>query len=59
MRRHAAPLGWKGVNVSASITPKIEGLFDLDIRIVEAGPAAAVLFEDTDDGCNTVKGSDC
>jgi FxLD family lantipeptide len=33
--------------------------FDLDITIIERSPAARVLFEDTDDGCNTIKGSDC
>jgi len=33
--------------------------FDLDVRIVEFGPVAAALLEDTDDGCDTVKGSDC
>jgi FxLD family lantipeptide len=33
--------------------------FDLDVRIVEAGPAAAMLLGITDDGCNTVAGSDC
>jgi FxLD family lantipeptide len=43
----------------ATATPLTGDGFDLDIRIVEAGPAAAMLFEDTDDGCNTIKGSDC
>jgi len=33
--------------------------FQLDVRIVEAGPAAAALLGDTDDGCDTVRGSDC
>jgi len=33
--------------------------FDLDVRIVESGPVAAVLMANTDDGCNTIKGSDC
>jgi len=33
--------------------------FQLDVRIVEAGPVAAALLEDTDDGCDTVRGSDC
>ncbi|MGQ0774866.1 MAG: FxLD family lanthipeptide [Pseudonocardiales bacterium] len=33
--------------------------FELDIRIVEAGPVAAALLEDTDDGCDTVQGSQC
>ena len=29
--------------------------FDLDVRIVEFGPVAAALLEDTDDGCDTVR----
>ena len=33
--------------------------FDLDVRIVEAGPAAAMMPGNTDDGCDTVRGSDC
>jgi FxLD family lantipeptide len=33
--------------------------FDLDVRIVEAGPVAAMLLGGTDDGCDTVQGSDC
>lgn len=33
--------------------------FQLDVRIVEAGPVAAALLGDTDDGCDTVRGSDC
>ncbi|MGH3886711.1 MAG: FxLD family lanthipeptide [Pseudonocardiaceae bacterium] len=33
--------------------------FDLDVRIVTAGPVAEALLSSTDDGCNTVKGSDC
>jgi len=32
---------------------------DLDIRIVTAGPVDAALLSSTDDGCNTVRGSDC
>jgi FxLD family lantipeptide len=32
---------------------------DLDVRIVESGDAVNALLGDTDDGCNTVKGSDC
>lgn len=32
---------------------------DLDVRIVESGEAVNVLLSNTDDGCNTVKGSDC
>jgi FxLD family lantipeptide len=33
--------------------------FDLDVRIVETGPVAAALLGSTDDGCDTVRGSDC
>ncbi|MGH3824655.1 MAG: FxLD family lanthipeptide [Pseudonocardiaceae bacterium] len=33
--------------------------FQLDVRIVEAGPAAATLLVDTDNGCDTVQGSEC
>ncbi len=33
--------------------------FQLDGRIVEIGPAAAALLGSTDDGCDTVRGSDC
>jgi FxLD family lantipeptide len=33
--------------------------FQLDIRIVEAGPVVAAVLGDTDNGCDTVRGSDC
>ncbi|MET7403469.1 FxLD family lanthipeptide [Dactylosporangium sp. NPDC005572] len=33
--------------------------FELDVRIVESGPVAAALLGSTDDGCDTVRGSDC
>ena len=33
--------------------------FQLDVRIVESGPVAAALLGDTDNGCDTVRGSDC
>lgn len=33
--------------------------FDLDVSIVEAGDAVSVLLCSTDNGCNTVAGSDC
>jgi FxLD family lantipeptide len=32
---------------------------DLDITVVTAGPVAAALLSSTDDGCDTVQGSDC
>ena len=33
--------------------------FELDVQIVTGGPVTAALLADTDDGCDTVKGSDC
>jgi FxLD family lantipeptide len=33
--------------------------FDLDVSIVEKGGAADVLLCSTDNGCNTLAGSDC
>ncbi len=33
--------------------------FQLDVRIVEAGPVDAALLGSTDNGCDTVRGSDC
>jgi FxLD family lantipeptide len=33
--------------------------FELDVQIVTEGPATAALLSSTDDGCDTVKGSDC
>ena len=33
--------------------------FELDVRIVESSPSVAALLGGTDDGCNTVRGSDC
>lgn len=32
---------------------------DLDVRIVTTGPVTAALLCTTDNGCNTVRGSDC
>lgn len=32
---------------------------DLDVRIVTTGPVTAALLSSTDNGCNTVAGSDC
>ncbi|MGH3831744.1 MAG: FxLD family lanthipeptide [Pseudonocardiaceae bacterium] len=32
---------------------------ELDVKIVTAGPVAAALLSSTDNGCNTVRGSDC
>ncbi|MEO7193468.1 MAG: FxLD family lanthipeptide [Pseudonocardiaceae bacterium] len=32
---------------------------DLDVKIVTAGPVVAALLSSTDNGCNTVRGSDC
>ncbi|MEU7982847.1 FxLD family lanthipeptide [Micromonospora sp. NPDC049081] len=33
--------------------------FELDVQIVTESPVAAALLGDTDDGCDTVRGSDC
>ena len=33
--------------------------FELDMQIVTEGPAAAALLASTDNGCDTVQGSDC
>ena len=33
--------------------------FELDVEIVTEGPVAAALLSSTDDGCDTVQGSDC
>lgn len=33
--------------------------FDLDVRIVDVGPVAAVLLGSTDNGCDTQKSGDC
>ncbi|PZG02875.1 FxLD family lanthipeptide [Micromonospora deserti] len=33
--------------------------FELDVQVVTEGPVVAALLADTDDGCDTVKGSDC
>lgn len=33
--------------------------FDLDVRIVDAGPVAAALLASTDNGCDTQKTGDC
>lgn len=35
------------------------GELDLDISVVEAGPAVDALPSSTDNGCDTVRGSDC
>ncbi|WP_455362345.1 FxLD family lanthipeptide [Streptomyces sp. SYSU K21746] len=32
---------------------------DLSVSIVTAGPVSAALLSSTDDGCDTVRGSDC
>jgi FxLD family lantipeptide len=52
----------QGTLVAADQGPTLAGAvdgFDLDVRIVEAGPLSAALLGGTDDGCDTVKGSDC
>ncbi|HEX8346958.1 MAG TPA: FxLD family lanthipeptide [Actinoplanes sp.] len=40
---------------AAPVTDDLE----LDVRVVTAGPVTAALLSSTDDGCDTVKGSDC
>jgi FxLD family lantipeptide len=53
--------GSSRVPVDQHLTPvdaDSEG-FELDVRIVEADPGAAALLGDTDNGCDTVRGSDC
>lgn len=40
-------------------TDDVDDFGFLDVRIVEVGPVAEVLLANTDDGCDTVKGSDC
>ncbi|MFI5497129.1 FxLD family lanthipeptide [Actinoplanes sp. NPDC051859] len=41
------------------VTSDDDDFAPLDVRIVEVGPAAEVLLANTDDGCDTVRGSDC
>ena len=40
-------------------TTAMRDAFDLDIRIVKAGPSSAMLLGDTDDGCDTLADGDC
>jgi FxLD family lantipeptide len=49
---------WKEITVNAPITATRDA-FDLDVRIVEAGPSTAMQLGDTDDGCDTLKDGDC
>lgn len=44
--------------VPLAATPDAVDL-DLDVSIVTSGPVAAALLSSTDDGCDTVRGSDC
>ena len=53
----AKPLS--AVDQSSSAAGADGDRFELDVRIVEAGPVAAALLASTDDGCDTVQGSDC
>jgi FxLD family lantipeptide len=46
------------VSQPTSTDAKDDG-FQLDVRIVEAGPVATALLSSTDDGCDTARGSDC
>jgi FxLD family lantipeptide len=48
--------------MTQTLGPPLEtgsGDLDLDISIVESGDAVNVLLSITDDGCDTVGGSDC
>jgi FxLD family lantipeptide len=48
--------------MTAQTLPSAEtgpGDLDLDISLVETGDEVNVLLGDTDDGCDTVRGSDC
>ncbi|WP_239405486.1 hypothetical protein [Frankia sp. Cj3] len=49
------------MNVQMPVQPLPTDLddLDLDVSIVEKGDAADVLLCTTDNGCNTVGGSDC
>lgn len=42
-----------------SFTSERGSALDLDVRIVVDGPVSAALLSSTDDGCDTVRGSDC
>ncbi len=44
---------------TAHPAPSHDSDFDLDVSIVEAGDAVNALLCSTDNGCNTVAGSDC
>jgi FxLD family lantipeptide len=44
---------------SQAFAPEPKPELDLDVRIVISGPVAAALLSSTDDGCDTVRGSDC
>lgn len=43
-----------------TVAPAADSIdLELDVSIVTAGPVAAALLSSTDDGCDTVRGSDC
>jgi FxLD family lantipeptide len=42
-----------------SFSSERDSALDLDVRIVVDGPVSAALLSSTDDGCDTVRGSDC
>lgn len=50
------PLWREGMN---DYLDDVSDPFELDVQIVTEGPATAALLSSTDDGCDTVKGSDC
>ncbi|MEV0446018.1 FxLD family lanthipeptide [Streptomyces spectabilis] len=43
----------------AAVPAATEVDLDLNVSIVTVGPVAAALLSSTDDGCDTVRGSDC
>ena len=48
------------MNIAAAVeAPRPVDDLDLDVRIVESGDAAEALLGSTDNGCDTVRGSDC
>lgn len=49
------------MDTQTSVQPTREDAadFDLDVSIVEAGDAVNALLGGTDNGCDTVRGSDC
>lgn len=49
----------QATETKAAVPATAEVDLDLSVSIVTAGPVAAALLSSTDDGCDTVRGSDC